>query len=109
MGHVDRERPLGAPAGERPSPTQLASRIAAIKADRDFLSRQAALERVEKENPAVKKYVEFFLLFLIAIDLVAIMLKLTHLLSTGGLYEKSPPQGSVRWMRVDAHRLQEAG
>ena len=75
---------------------QLESRIAAIKADRDFLSRQAALERVEKENPAVKKYVEFFLLFLIAIDLVAIMLKLTHLLSTGGVYEKIAA-GSVRW------------
>jgi len=34
---------------------------AAIKADRDFLSRQAALERVERANPAVRKYVLFFL------------------------------------------------
>ena len=41
--------------------TQIANRVAAIKADRDFLARQAALERVEKANPAVKKYVEFFL------------------------------------------------
>ncbi len=85
---------------------QLSRRIASISADRDFLSRQAALERVEKENPAVKKYVEFFLLFLIAIDLVAIMLKLTHLLSTGGLYEKSA--AGLRAMDgVDAHRLTE--
>ena len=54
----------------------------------------------------MKKYVEFFLLFLIAIDLVAIMLKLTHLLSTGGLYEKSA--AGLRAMDgVDAHRLQE--
>ena len=35
------------------------------------------------------KYVEFFLAFLIAIDLVALVLKLTHMLSTGGAYEKS--------------------
>ena len=85
---------------------QLASRIAAIKADRDFLSRQAALERVEKENPAVKKYVEFFLLFLIAIDLVAIMLKLTHLFSTGGLYEKTAAGLRAR-EGVAAHRMLE--
>ena len=35
------------------------------------------------------KYVEFFLAFLIAIDLVALILKLTHLFSTGGAYERS--------------------
>ena len=69
--------------------TQIANRVATIKADRDFLARQAALERVEKANPGVKKYVEFFLAFLIAIDLVALILKLTHLLSTGGAYERS--------------------
>jgi hypothetical protein len=84
---------------------QISSRVNAIKADRDFLSRQAALEQVEKENPGVKKYVEFFLLFLIAIDLVALVLKLTHLLSTGGAYEKSA--AALRAMDlVGAHRLQ---
>ena len=35
------------------------------------------------------KYVVFFLAFLIAIDLVALVLKLTHLFSTGGAYERS--------------------
>lgn len=85
---------------------QIASRVAAIKADRDFLSRQAALERVMNDKPAVRKYVQFFLLFLIAIDLVAIVLKLTHLLSTGGAYEKSA--ASLRALDVvDAHRRQE--
>ena len=69
--------------------SQIANRVATIKADRDFLARQAALERVEKASPAVTKYVEFFLAFLIAIDLVALMLKLTHLFSTGGAYERS--------------------
>src|SRR5689334_7403782 len=68
---------------------QIANRVATIKADRDFLARQAALDRVEKASPAVRKYVEFFLAFLIAIDLVALMLKLTHLFSTGGAYERS--------------------
>src|SRR4051794_8976856 len=84
---------------------QLTDRVAAIKANRDFLSRQAALEHVQKENPAVKKYVAFFLLFLIAIDLVAIILKLTHLLSTGGAYEKTAAALRARDV-VGAHRLQ---
>ena len=85
---------------------QLANRVATIKADRDFLARQAALDQVEKANPAVKKYVEFFLAFLIAIDLVALVLKLTHLFSTGGAYERSA--AALRAMDVvEAHRLQE--
>ena len=85
---------------------QVANRVATIKADRDFLARQAALDQVEKANPAVKKYVEFFLAFLIAIDLVALVLKLTHLLSTGGAYERSA--AALRAMDVvEAHRLQE--
>jgi hypothetical protein len=85
---------------------QIANRVAAIKADRDFLARQAALERVEKANPSVTKYVEFFLAFLIAIDLVALVLKLTHLLSTSGAYERSAAALRATDL-VDAHRLQE--
>jgi Domain of unknown function (DUF4407) len=85
---------------------QLATRIAAIKADRDFLARQSALDRVERANPVVKKYVEFFLVFLIAIDLVALVLKFTHLLSTGGAYERS--SAALRATDVvESHRLQE--
>ena len=85
---------------------QVANRVATIKADRDFLARQAALDQVETANPAVKKYVEFFLAFLIAIDLVALVLKLTHLLSTGGAYERSA--AALRAMDVvESHRLQE--
>jgi hypothetical protein len=86
--------------------SQIANRIATIKADRDFLSRQAALERVEKASPAVRKYVEFFLAFLIAIDLVALMLKLTHLFSTGGAYERSVAALRANDL-VEVHRLQE--
>jgi uncharacterized protein DUF4407 len=85
---------------------QIAKRVAAIKADRDFLARQAALDRVEKANPAVKKYVLFFLAFLIAIDLVALVLKLTHLLSTGGAYERSAAALRATDL-VEVHRLQE--
>src|SRR5580765_8273467 len=86
--------------------SQIESRTAAIKADRDFLSRQAALDQVEKANPSVRKYVEFFLAFLIAIDLVALVLKLTHLFSTGGAYERSA--AALRGMDVvEAHRLEE--
>jgi len=86
--------------------SQTAKRVAAIKADRDFLARQAALERVEKANPAVKKYVEFFLVFLIAIDLVALILKLTHLLSTGGAYERTAAALRATDL-VETHRLEE--
>jgi hypothetical protein len=86
--------------------SQIANRVATIKADRDFLARQAALDRVEKANPSVTKYVEFFLAFLIAIDLVALMLKLTHLFSTGGAYERSAAALRATDL-VDVHRLQE--
>jgi hypothetical protein len=86
--------------------SQIANRVATIKADRDFLARQAALERVEKASPAVTKYVEFFLAFLIAIDLVALMLKLTHLFSTGGAYEHSAAALRANDL-VEVHRLQQ--
>jgi uncharacterized protein DUF4407 len=86
--------------------SQIANRVSTIKADRDFLARQAALERVERASPAVKKYVEFFLVFLIAIDLVALMLKLTHLFSTGGAYERSAAALRSNDL-VEVHRLQK--
>ena len=86
--------------------SQIANRVATIKADRDFLARQAALDRVQAANPSVKKYVTFFLAFLIAIDLVALMLKLTHLFSTGGAYERSAAALRSNDL-VDVHRLQE--
>ena len=86
--------------------SQIENRVATIKANRDFLARQAALERVEKASPAVTKYVEFFLAFLIAIDLVALMLKLTHLLGTGGAYERAAAALRADDL-VDVHRLQQ--
>jgi hypothetical protein len=86
--------------------SQIANRVATIKADRDFLARQAALERVEQASPSVKKYVDFFLAFLIALDLVALMLKLTHLFSTGGAYERSAAALRATDL-VEVHRLQE--
>ena len=86
--------------------SQIANRVATIKADRDFLARQAALDRVQKASPAVTKYVEFFLAFLIAIDLVALMLKLTHLFSTGGAYERSAAALRANDL-VEVHRLQQ--
>ncbi|HEX3237366.1 MAG TPA: DUF4407 domain-containing protein, partial [Gaiellaceae bacterium] len=86
--------------------SQIANRVSTIKADRDFLARQAALTRVEKASPAVTKYVQFFLAFLIALDLVALMLKLTHLFSTGGAYERSAAALRASDL-VEVHRLQE--
>ena len=86
--------------------SQIADRVATIEADRDFLARQAALDRVQGANPSVRKYVQFFLAFLIAIDLVALMLKVTHLFSTGGAYERSAAALRASDL-VDVHRLQE--
>ena len=86
--------------------SQIATRVATIKANRDFLARQAALDRVQKVSPAVTKYVQFFLAFLIAIDLVALMLKLTHLFSTGGAYERAAAALRANDL-VDVHRLQQ--
>ncbi len=86
--------------------SQITNRVATIKADRDFLARQAALDRVEKASPAVTKYVQFFLAFLIALDLVALMLKLTHLFSTGGAYERSAAALRASDL-VDVTRLHE--
>ena len=85
---------------------QILNRVATIRADRDFLARQAALQQVEHANPAVTKYVDFFLAFLIAIDLVALVLKLTHLFSTGGAYERSAAALRATDL-VDVHRRQE--
>ena len=82
------------------------TRAATIKANRDFLARQAALARVEKASPGVTKYVQFFPAFLIAIDLVALMLKLTHLFSTGGAYEESAAALRANDL-VEVHRLQQ--
>ena len=85
---------------------QIGNRVATIRADRDFLARQAALDQVQKANPAVRKYVLFFLGFLVALDLVALVLKLTHLFSTGGAYERSA--AALRGMDVvEAHRLEQ--
>jgi hypothetical protein len=86
--------------------SQIANRVATIEADRDFLARQAALDGVQEANPSVRKYVQFFLAFLIAIDLVALMLKLTHLFSTGGAYERSAAALRANDL-VEVHRLQE--
>jgi hypothetical protein len=86
--------------------SQIANRVTTIKADRDFLARQAALDRVEKASPAVTKYVQFFLAFLVALDLIALMLKLTHLFSTGGAYERSAAALRASDL-VEVHRLQE--
>jgi hypothetical protein len=85
---------------------QVANRVAAINGDRDFLSRQSALDQIEKANPSVTKYVEFFLAFLVAIDLVALVLKLMHLFSTGGAYERSAAALRATDV-VEAHRMQE--
>ena len=103
----DRRRPAqDRSAGKQPRPrrSQTGSRRSKPTATSSPDRRRSSRSR--SANPAVKKYVEFFLAFLIAIDLVALVLKLTHLLSTGGAYERSG--AALRAMDVvEAHRLQE--
>jgi Domain of unknown function (DUF4407) len=91
---------------QRAEQTQINERTTSIKSDRDFLARQSALNQVEAKRPAVRKYVDFFLAFLVSLDLVAITVKLMHLFSTGGAYEANAA-GQRELDAVESHRLRE--
>src|SRR5262249_61186821 len=64
------------------------SRVAAIAGDRDLLARAQALSAIEKQHPEVTRYVLFVLGLFVCLDLVALVMKLSHLLITGAVYEE---------------------
>lgn len=84
--------------------TEITARTQAIGGNTDMLARQEALQAIEKQHPSVTTYVRFVLLFFIALDLVPLMIKLTHLFSTGGAYEQAAAALRERDL-VGAHRI----
>src|SRR3954447_26106991 len=82
------------------------TRLAAIAQDQDLLARAQALSAIERQRPEVSRYVLFVLGLFVCLDLVALVMKLSHLLITGAVYEEVA--GELRERdRLQAHRLRE--
>ena len=86
--------------------TETKARVEAIAGDQDLLARAEALSAVEKEHPEVSRYILFVLGLFVCLDLVALVMKLSHLLVTGAVYEEVA--AALREQdRLEAHRLRE--
>ena len=85
---------------------EISTRTSSIGANRDMLARAEALQRVEKAHHEVGIYVLFLLVFFCCLDLVPLTMKVTHLISTGGVYEKVSAALRER-DAVHAHQIQE--
>src|SRR3954452_15426887 len=66
---------------------ETANRVHAIDQDQDLLARAQALSAIEQQHPEVSRYVLFVLGLFVCLDLVALVMKLSHLLITGAVYE----------------------
>ena len=82
------------------------TRVNAIAHDQDLLARAQALSAIEKQHPEVTRYVVFVLGLFVCLDLVALMMKLSHLLIGGAVYEEVAAALRER-DRIGAHRLRE--
>ena len=82
------------------------TRVTAIAHDQDLLARAQALSTIEKQHPEVKRYVVFVLGLFVCLDLVALMMKLSHLLIGGAVYEEVAAALRER-DQLEAHRLRE--
>jgi hypothetical protein len=82
------------------------TRVSSIAADRDLLARAEALSAIERQHPEVTRYVLFVLGLFVCLDLIALVMKLTHLLVTGAVYEEVAAELRER-DRLEAHRLRE--
>jgi Domain of unknown function (DUF4407) len=85
---------------------ETSSRVGAIAADQDLLARAEALSAIEKKHHEVSRYVLFVLALFVCLDLVALVMKLTHLLVTRAVYEEVAAELRER-DRLEAHRLRE--
>ena len=65
-----------------------------------------ALSAIEKQHPEVTKYILFVLGLFVCLDLVALVMKVSHLLTTGATYEEVAAALRER-DRLEAHRLTE--
>jgi hypothetical protein len=84
--------------------TETKARVDAISGDRDLLAKAEALSAIEREHPEVRRYVLFVLGLFVCLDLVALTMKLTHLLVTRAVYEEVAAELRER-DRLEAHRL----
>jgi hypothetical protein len=85
---------------------ETANRVNAINQDQDLLARAQALSAIEQQHPEVSRYVLFVLGLFVCLDLVALVMKLSHLLITGAVYEEVAAELRER-DRLQAHRLRE--
>jgi len=86
--------------------TETRTRVGAIAHDQDLLARAEALSAIEKQHPEVTRYVVFVLGLFVCLDLVALVMKLSHLLVGGAVYEEVAAELRER-DRLQAHRLRE--
>ena len=86
--------------------TESKTRVDSIARDRDLLARAEALSAIEKQHPEVSRYVLFVLGLFVCLDLVALMMKLSHLFVGGAVYEEVAAELRER-DRLEAHRLRE--
>ena len=82
------------------------TRVTAIAQDQDLLARAQALSTIEKQHPEVRRYVLFVLGLFVCLDLIALVMKLSHLLIGGAVYEEVAAELRER-DRLQAHRLRE--
>jgi hypothetical protein len=86
--------------------TEATSRVNAIAGNKDLLARAEALSVIEKQHPEVSRYVLFVLGLFVCLDLIALVMKLSHLLVGGAVYEEVAAALRER-DRLAAHRLRE--
>jgi hypothetical protein len=91
---------------QRAEATETNARVTAIARDEDLLARAEALSAIEKQHPEVTRYVLFVLGLFVCLDLVALVMKLTHLFVGGAVYEEVAAELRER-DRLEAHRLRE--
>jgi hypothetical protein len=85
---------------------ETSTRVGAIAGDRDLLARAEALTTIERQHPEARRYVLFVLALFVCLDLVALVMKLSHLLLTRAAYEEVAAELRER-DRLEAHRLRE--
>jgi hypothetical protein len=91
---------------QRSESAETSTRVNAISGDQDLLARAEALSAIEQQHPEVQRYVLFVLGLFVCLDLVALLMKLTHLLVGGAVYEEVAAELRER-DRLEAHRLRE--
>jgi Domain of unknown function (DUF4407) len=86
--------------------SETTSRVDSIARDTDLLARAEALSAIEKQHPEVSRYVLFVLGLFVCLDLVALVMKLSHLFVGGAVYEEVAAALRER-DRLQAHRIRE--